>query len=111
MKYGEIWLVNFSPNVGAEIGKIRVAVIVSNDVVGVLPLKVVVPITEPLKKIQNWHLPLVPNKVNGLDKKCVADCFQVKSVSKERFVRKIGELNEDEIAALKVKLVIVLDLI
>jgi mRNA interferase MazF len=45
MNRGEVWLVSFDPGVEAEIRKTRPAVIVSSDIVGVLPLRVVVPIT------------------------------------------------------------------
>jgi len=46
MRRGEIWLINLDPTVGAEIRKTRPAVIVNDDEVGILPLKVVVPVTE-----------------------------------------------------------------
>ena len=45
MHRGEIWLINLDPTVGAEIKKSRPAVIVNVDEVGVLPLRVIVPIT------------------------------------------------------------------
>ena len=46
MLRGEIWLINLDPTVGSEIRKTRPAVIVNDDSVGALPLKVIVPITE-----------------------------------------------------------------
>jgi mRNA-degrading endonuclease toxin of MazEF toxin-antitoxin module len=46
MRRGEIWLINLDPTVGAEIMKTRPAVIVSDDAIGVLLLKVIVPITD-----------------------------------------------------------------
>ena len=46
MRRGEVWLINLDPTIGAEIRKNRPAVIVSSDTVGVLPLKVVVPLTD-----------------------------------------------------------------
>lgn len=46
MKQGEIWLINLDPAVGAEIKKIRPAIIVSDDSLGKLPLKLIVPITD-----------------------------------------------------------------
>ena len=33
-----------------------------------------------------------PDSSNGLSKDSAADCFQVRSVSKDRFVRKIGQV-------------------
>ena len=46
MRRGEVWLINLDPTVGAEIMNTRPAVIVSDDAIGVLPLKVIVPITD-----------------------------------------------------------------
>ena len=46
MRRGDVWLINLDPTVGAEIKKTRPAVIVNDDAVGILPLKVIVPITE-----------------------------------------------------------------
>jgi mRNA interferase MazF len=46
MHSGEVWLINLDPTVGAEIRKTRPAVIVNDDAVGLLPLKVIVPVTE-----------------------------------------------------------------
>lgn len=42
---GEIWLVRFDPSEGAEIRKIRPAVVANIDI-GRLPLRIVVPITD-----------------------------------------------------------------
>jgi mRNA interferase MazF len=42
---GEIWLVNLDPTIGDEIRKLRPAVVVNCDALGVLALRVVVPIT------------------------------------------------------------------
>ena len=42
---GEVWDVDFDPTVGAEIQKIRPAVVVSIDGIGRLPIKLVAPIT------------------------------------------------------------------
>lgn len=39
-------MINLDPTIGAEIKKTRLAVIVNDDAVGVLPLKVIVPLTE-----------------------------------------------------------------
>jgi mRNA interferase MazF len=91
---GEIWLINLDPTIGAEISKKRPAVIISNDVVGKLPLKVIVPITEwkDLYANVDWMVRIKPDKNNNLDKESAADTFQVKSVSAERFVNRIGVL-------------------
>jgi mRNA interferase MazF len=43
---GEIWLIDFDPAVGAEIRKVRPAVVISIDSIGRLPLRLVVPVTD-----------------------------------------------------------------
>jgi mRNA interferase MazF len=46
MRRGEVWLIDLSPTVGAEMRKRRPAVIVNDDQVGILPLKIIAPITD-----------------------------------------------------------------
>lgn len=95
MKQGEIWLINLDPTVGAEIKKTRPAVIVSDDSLGKLPLKIIVPITDwkDRYEIAPWMIKIGPNSKNGLTKDSSADCFQVRSVSQERFVKKLGNIS------------------
>ncbi len=92
MKQGEIWLINLDPTLGAEIKKIRPAVIVNDDALGRLPLKIIVPITDwkDRYEIAPWMIKLVPNQENGLTKVSAADSFQVRSVAQERFVKQVG---------------------
>ena len=96
MKQGEVWLINLDPTIGAEIKKTRPAIIVSDDSLGKLPLKVIVPITDWKDRYEfaPWMIKLSPNLINGLTKDSSADCFQVRSVSQERFVRKMGNVSE-----------------
>jgi mRNA interferase MazF len=93
-KRGEIWLVDFDPAVGAEIRKIRPALVISLDFIGRLPLRMVVPITDwkPQYAPFPWFVPLPASPVNGLTKDSGADAFQTKSVSINRFVRLIGSV-------------------
>ncbi len=46
MNQGEIWIINLDPTIGAEIKKTRPAVIVNDNTLGRLPLKIIVPITD-----------------------------------------------------------------
>lgn len=111
MKQGEIWLVNFDPQVGQGITKKRPAIIVNNNSIGILQLKVVVPITDGSRTAREWHVVLESTKKNGLSKKSLADCFQIKSLSNERFIEKIGQLTQDELDDVKIGLIKVLDLV
>jgi len=98
VKRGELWLVNLDPTIGAEIKKTRPAVIVSNDAIGRLPLKIIVPVTgwEQQFAQADWHVRLKAGKESGLTKDSSADTFQVRSVSEARLVRKVGKLTEAE---------------
>jgi mRNA interferase MazF len=83
MRRGEVWLINLDPTVGAEIKKTRPAVIVNDDAIGILPLKVIVPITEWKDRyaVAPWMIPVTPDAQNGLGKPSAADAFQVRSLS------------------------------
>lgn len=94
IRRGEIWLVNFDPKVGEEINEQRPALVINEDSIGILDLRIVVPITSWRKKYEKipWvvHLPI--SKQNRLKNESGADAFQVKSVSLDRFVHKIGNV-------------------
>ena len=97
MVRGEVWQINLDPTIGAEIKKTRPAVIVSSDTIGILPLRVVIPITDWKNHYQQaaWMVKISPNGVNGLVKDSAADTFQIRSVSTTRFIRKMGELSQE----------------
>ena len=96
---GDVWLVNFVPQIGAEISKQRPAVVMNLDAIGRLPLRVIVPITDWKPHYANyvWFVPIPPTAANGLSKDSGADVFQVKSVSLNRFISKLGVLTESQI--------------
>lgn len=95
MKQNEVWLLNLDPTIGAEIKKTRPAIIVSDNSLGKLPLKIIVPITDWKERyeIAPWMIKIEPNSKNGLTKDSSADCFQVRSVAQDRFVNRLGELS------------------
>lgn len=102
MHRGEIWLINLDPTIGAEIRKSRPAVIVNVDEIGILPLRVIVPITtwkEHYSKAP-WLVKIEPDKENGLDKPSAADAFQIRSLSIERFIRVIGRVDSGTISSI-----------
>jgi mRNA interferase MazF len=112
MRRGEIWLINLDPTIGAEIKKTRPAVIVNDDAIGILPLKVIVPITEWKSHyaIAPWMVRLEPDAENSLDKLSVADAFQVRSVAQERFVRRLGKLSDTAMQEITRALAVVLSI-
>ncbi|HEV7348804.1 type II toxin-antitoxin system PemK/MazF family toxin [Telluribacter sp.] len=104
MKQGEVWLINLDPTVGSEIKKTRPAVIVNDNALGKLPLKVIVPLTDWKDRydIAPWMVKIIPDKSNNLSKLSAADCFQVRSLSEFRFTKKLGKITtgqQEEIRA------------
>lgn len=100
---GEIWWVNFDPKIGSEIGKKRPAVVISSNSIGKLPLRIVVPITSWQEKFGNspWLIKIPKNKNNDLKNDSAADAFQIKSISNDRFINKIGSITEKQIKEIK----------
>lgn len=106
MKRSEIWWISL----GSEIRKTRPAIIVSDNSLGKLPLRVVVPITDwkPRYDQAAWMIKLLPNDLNRLSKPSAADCFQVRSVSARRISNQPGTVDEKTMAAIETALAIVL---
>ncbi|SRR5579885_2124204 len=112
MRRGEVWLVSLNPTLGAEMSKIRPAIIVNDDTIGTLPLRVIVPITDwkDRYKLALWMVRLEPDKENGLNKLSAADTFQVRSVAQERLIRRLGRLSDTAMAQIARALADVLDI-
>ena len=103
MKQGEIWDINLSPTVGAEIKKKRPAVIINDDSIGVLPLRVIVPITEWKNTFHGaiWMVKVEPDNENNLRKISAFDAFQIRSVSIKRFIKRIGSVSAPSLKEIK----------
>ena len=100
MNRGEVWLVNLDPTIGSEMKKTRPAVIISSDLVGILPLKVIVPFTDWKDRYANapWMTRIDPDAANGLTKSSAADGLQIRSISQERLVKQLGALTSLQVA-------------
>ncbi len=103
MKQSEIWLINLDPAIGAEIKKTRPAIVVNDNALGKLPLKIIVPLTDWKDKyeIAPWMVYIKPDTINNLSKDSAADCFQIRSIAVERFIRKIGRISSRNLEGIK----------
>lgn len=112
MLRGEVWLINLDPTIGSEIRKTRPAVIVSDDAIGILPLRIIIPLTDWKERyaVAIWMVKVEPAKTNGLSKTSAADAFQVRSVAEERFVRRLGMLDGTSMHQLEQALAVVLSI-
>lgn len=105
MQRGEIRLVNLDPAKGAEAGKIRPAVIVSNDGANATAARLgrgvvtVVPVTSNVERVYPFQV-LLDRSETGLDRDSKAQAEQVRSVAVERVGRAVGRLLPDSIERL-----------
>ncbi len=95
---GEIYLVNFDPTIGAEIKKTRPALVIQNDIANrYSPLTIVCAITS------QYDEPLYPTEVlvrtpeGGMRVDSIILANQVRSVDKQRLVKRLGLLRPETI--------------
>ena len=112
MKQGSIWMVNLDPTIGSEIKKRRPCLILNNNKIGKLALKIIAPIIDFKEHYSfvPWMVILEPTKENGLSKKSTIDLFQVRSVSEKRLSHKLGKISNDTLLQCKQSLNIVFDI-
>ena len=104
-------MVDLNPTKGAEINKARPCIIVSNDDVGILPLKIVVPLIGYKEHHdKSWLVKIEPTKNTGLSKDSTADPMHIRSVSHDRILKKIGCIDDSIYLKLKNAMKIVLDI-
>jgi mRNA interferase MazF len=111
MRQGEIWEINLSPTVGAEIKKKRPAVIINDNAIGILPLKIIVPITGWKDRYHGaiWMVRIEPDSENNLKKLSAIDTFQIRSISTKRLLRKIGSVSIQVLDDVKIAIKAVID--
>jgi mRNA interferase MazF len=93
MRQGEIWNANLNPAKGSEQAGFRPVVIISGNLLNQhLAVVIVVPLTTKIKNYKGNPV-LSPTKLNGLKAESEMLVFHVRSVSKDRLVEKIGQVD------------------
>ena len=101
MKQKEIWLADLNPVKGSEQKGIRPVVIISGNVLNTyMPIVIVCPLTSKIKNYKG-NLILIPNLSNCLSEKSEIITFQIRTITKERLTKKIGQISEEELAEIK----------
>jgi len=103
LKTGDLYWVNLAPTIGDEIQKKRPVLILNEGHEKHLNLAIVVPITSWNSAWENhpFFITLLPSGQNGLKKKSVVDCFQLRAISHKRFCGQIGVIRSDEMEQVK----------
>lgn len=97
MQKGEIWLVNLNPTKGSEKAGTRPVLIVSGNLLNqYAPVVWVSPITSKVKNYKG-NVVLKASKSNGLSEKSEVLNLHLRSVAKERLIKKLGTITKPEL--------------
>ena len=101
MQQGEIWWVNLNPSTGSEQAGIRPVVIISGNLLNAhLNVVIACPLTTKIKNYKG-NVVLQPSTNNQLKEPSEILSFHIRSISKVRFLEKIGSIEKDELEAIK----------
>lgn len=101
MRQREIWYADLNPTKGSEQSGFRPVVVISGNMLNThLKVVIVCPLSSKIKNYKG-NVVLNPNDKNGLTSPSEIMIFHLRSISKDRLVRKIGEISESELSYLK----------
>ncbi|MEO5910082.1 MAG: type II toxin-antitoxin system PemK/MazF family toxin [Pelobium sp.] len=97
MKQGEIWYASLDPIKGSEQSGYRPIVILSGNLLNTyLNVVITAPLTTKIKNYKGNPI-LNPNDVNGLEEISELLVFHIRSVSKDRLIKRIGYISKSEL--------------
>jgi len=97
MKQGDIWMSDLSPAQGSEQAGRRPVVILSGNLMNrFLQVVITAPLTSKIKNYQGNPI-LKPTHGNGLTMASELMVFHIRSISKDRLIEKIGEVEQEEL--------------
>ncbi len=104
MRQTEIWYANLNPTRGNEQAGHRPVLIISGNMLNkYLEIVIACPLTTKIKNYKG-NLVIEPTKQNGLKSTSEVLTFHIRSISKDRLIKKIGEISQDELAQIKIGL-------
>lgn len=93
IKRKEIWLIDFNTVRGSEQKGVRPGIIVSNDIANQYGNTVtVVPLTSRVEKARLPTHVVIPKEESSLRLDSLALCEHIRTVDKERLIKRIGEV-------------------
>ena len=106
----EVWLVTLDPTTGREQAGMRPALVVSDDTFnqGFAELVFIIPITSKAKNIRS-HVSLNPPE-GGLNLPSFIMCEAMRSVSKQRLIKRLGIISLSTMSVVEDRLRILLSL-
>jgi len=109
VKQGEIWYANLNPIKGQEQSGVRPVVIISGNLLNsYLNIVICCPLTTKIKNYKG-NVVLQPNATNKLKQASEILTFHIRSISKQRLTKKVGEISSSEMNKIKLSLNEILD--
>lgn len=97
MRQREIWMADLNPVKGSEQQGIRPVVVISGNAMNDnLGIGIVCPLTSKIKRYTGC-LVLKKDDINRLDDDSEIITFQVRTLARERLIRKIGEISKSQL--------------
>lgn len=101
MRQAELWYADLNPVKGSEQSGLRPVVIVSGNLANTyLNTVICCPLTSKIKNYKG-NVVLVPSSSNKLKQASEILTFHIRSLSKERLVKKIGSISEEQLHEIK----------
>ena len=101
MKQKDIYLTRFDPAIGSEQGGIRPAIIISGESINEnMNVCIICPLSSKIKNFPGCFV-IPKNEKNGLSEDSEVMTFQVRVISKERFIKKLGIISNRDLERIK----------
>lgn len=101
MTQGDIYLADLNPVEGSEQRCVGPVVIISGNTLNKhLDICIICPLTTK-EKFYPGGVRLGPDNKNGLDQVSHILTFQIRTISKKRFIQRIGKIYHEEVRAMK----------
>jgi mRNA interferase MazF len=104
IRRGDVFLVNLDPVVGSEAGKTRPAVVLQNELANqTSPTVTVVPLSSNTSRLFPFQV-LVPAGEGGLERDSKVLCEQIRTLSRQRLVQRLGNLPPERLQEIRTAL-------
>jgi mRNA interferase MazF len=101
VRRGDIFWVNLDPVVGSEVGKKRPAVVVQNEAANATSATVtVIPLSTSAGRVYPFQVQ-IPAGEAGLERASKALCEQIRTLSRNRVLERIGTLGQPRLDELR----------
>ncbi len=108
---GDLFLAELNPSRGSEQAGVRPVVVVSRDAIHRRSSVIVcVPLTDRARVKAPYPTHCVLSTSEGLKKESIALCEQVRAISSDRLMQRLGRLSSEAMRSIDVRLRIALDL-